>query len=103
MANQKQIAKAAAKQAQQQELKRKRKMNLIAAAAALLLIICGAVILGVANKPEPKPQPGPVVPTHSVTIEVQDYGTITAELYGKTAPSPWTISSSWPTRASMTG
>ncbi len=61
-------------------------MNLIAAAAALLLIICGVVILGVANKPEPKPQPGPVVPTHSVTIEVQDYGTITAELYGEAAP-----------------
>ncbi len=86
MANQKQMAKAAAKQAAQQEAQRKQKMNLIAAIAALVLIIGGAVILGLGGKDESEAQPGPVVATHNVVIEVANYGTITAELYGEAAP-----------------
>ncbi len=88
MANQKQIAKAAAKEAARQAAQATRRnkflgvIAIIAVAAAALFATVPA-LLGGSND---SVQPGPVVATHNAVIEVQDYGTITAELYGEAAP-----------------
>ncbi len=87
MANQKQAAKSAAKQAAQQAQQHRQKMTLIAVIVAVALFIIGGVALNIGGKDTSEPaQPGAVVATHTVEIEIADYGTITAELYGEAAP-----------------
>ena len=97
MANKKQVARAAAeaaRQAQQAKIdKRNRIIGIIAvlivAAAGLFFVISGS------NKPATPPVTisGPTAAaeitekiTHDVVIEVENYGTINAVLYGETAP-----------------
>ncbi len=88
MANQKQRARAAAAEAARQAAQTTRRnkflgvIAIIAVAAAALFATVPA-LLGGSND---SVQPGPVVATHNAVIEVQDYGTITAELYGEAAP-----------------
>ena len=80
------------------EVSKNKKLGLIIAiAAVVLLAVVGvvlALVLGGGNQPAdngPVQYGGDAVPqdfkaTHNVTIEVADYGTITAELYGEIAP-----------------
>ena len=86
MANQKQVARAAAAAAAQEALQAKKQrliiVSLIAAAVVVALII-GLVIAG--NREEPLPE-GTLTGKHYVQIDVQDYGTITAELDADAAP-----------------
>ena len=97
MANKKQVARAAAEAARQAEQAKIDKRNriigiiavLIVAAAGLFFVISGS------NKPATPPVTisGPTAAaeitekiTHDVVIEVENYGTINAVLYGETAP-----------------
>ena len=96
MANQKQVAKAAAAAARKAEQDKLNQRNRIIGIIAVLVVV-GVVlfaVLGGGSKPadnRPVQYGGDAVPqdfkaTHNVTIEVADYGTITAELYGEVAP-----------------
>ena len=97
MANKKQVARAAAEAARQAEQAKIDKRNkiigiiavLIVAAAGLFFVISGS------NKPATPPVTvsGPTAAaeitekiTHDVVIDVENYGTINAVLYGETAP-----------------
>ena len=97
MANKKQVARAAAEAARQAEQAKIDKRNkfigiiavLIVAAAGLFFVINGS------NKPATPPVTisGPTAAaeitekiTHDVVIDVENYGTINAVLYGETAP-----------------
>ena len=97
MANKKQVARAAAEAARQAEQAKIDKRNkiigiiavLIVAAAGLFFVISGS------NKPATPPVTvsGPTAAaeitekiTHDVVIEVENYGTINAVLYGESAP-----------------
>ena len=96
MANQKQVAKAAAAAARKAEQDKLNRRNRIIAIIAVLLVAGAALfaVLGGGSQPAdngPVQYGGDAVPqdfkaTHHVTIEVADYGTITAELYGEIAP-----------------
>jgi len=89
MANQKQAAKAAAAAARRAAQQKKDKLNKLIAIIAVLLVAGVALFFVLGDKNETsQPQAGStdVTPTHNVTIEVQDYGAVTAELYGKAAP-----------------
>ena len=85
MANQKQAAKAAAAAQKAEQAKIDRRNKLIAIIAVLIVAAAGlwAVLGGGRNTASGS---NDLTPTHRVTIEVQDYGAITAELYGKAAP-----------------
>ncbi len=84
MANQKQIARAAAAEAAKQEAQAARHNKFLGVIA--ILAVAAVALFAVVPALRGGSRPGPVVATHHVVIEVQDYGTITAELYGKTAP-----------------
>ena len=67
-------------------MKKKNKMNkkmilIEAVVLVILLVVAGVFLLG--NK---KADADPLAPTDYVQIDIADYGTITAELYGNTAP-----------------
>ncbi len=87
MANQKQVARAAAA-AQKAEQDKLDKRNKLIAIIAVLLVAGVALFFGLGGGSESTQQAGPVSvnPTHNIQIDVQDYGTITAELYGEAAP-----------------
>ena len=99
MANKKQVAKAAAEAARKAEQAKADKRNRIIGMIAVLLVVIGvAVCFGVAATNSQQPQTPVVVQgptadseitekiTHDVVIEVENYGTIHAVLYGETAP-----------------
>ena len=94
MANKKQVARAAAVAAQKAEQAKVDKRNKIIAIIAVLLVAGVALfaVLGGGNDsnqlPAPNQQtmPADLTATHNIQIDVQDYGTITAELYGEVAP-----------------
>ena len=100
MANQKQAARAAAAAQQKAAQAKNDKRNLIIGIIAVLLVAAVGLwaVLGGKDKPAENNQPqatisGPTAAstitekvTHNVTIEVQDYGTIKAVLYGEAAP-----------------
>ena len=97
MANKKQVARAAAEAARQAEQARIDKRNKIIGIIAVL-IVAGAglfFVISGSNKPATPPVTisGPTAAaeitekiTHDVVIEVENYGTINAVLYGETAP-----------------
>ena len=88
MANKKQVARAAAAAEQKAAQAKIDKRNKIIGIIAVLLV-AGAGLLFVLGGGKETSQPsGPISvnPTHTVQIDVQDYGTITAELYGEAAP-----------------
>lgn len=70
--------------------KQKKKAYILAAAVILLCIaVVVAVVVALTGSGENGAvanQPVDLVPTHYVAIEIQDYGTLTAELYGEVAP-----------------
>ena len=84
MANQKQAARAAAQQAAEQAKKARKKRNVIIGAVAALAAVVAIVCLCLGGA-APAPA-GDMTPTNWVEIDVKDYGTITAELYGGMAP-----------------
>ena len=100
MANQKQAARAAAAAQQKAAQAKNDKRNMIIGIIAVLLVAAVGLwaVLGGKDKPAENNQPqatvsGPTAAstitekvTHEVTIEVQDYGTIKAVLYGEAAP-----------------
>ena len=100
MANQKQAARAAAAAQQKAAHAKNEKRNMIIGIIAVLLVAAVGLwaVLGGKDKPAQSNQPqatvsGPTAAstitekvTHEVTIEVQDYGTIKAVLYGEAAP-----------------
>ena len=100
MANQKQVARAAtAAQQKAAQAKNDKRSMIIGIIAVLLVAAVGLwAVLGGKDKPAENNQPqatvsGPTAAstitekvTHEVTIEVQDYGTIKAVLYGEAAP-----------------
>ena len=102
MANQKQAAKAAAAAARKAAEDKQKKTYItigIAAIVAVVLLIVGVTAFGgkdaadntsdnteVTYLGESAAAEIDAVATHTVTIEVADYGTITAELYGEVAP-----------------
>ena len=100
MANQKQAARAAAAAQQKAAQAKNDKRNMIIGIIAVLLVAAVGLwaVLGGKDKPAQSNQPqatvsGPTAAstitekvTHEVTIEVQDYGTIKAVLYGEAAP-----------------
>ena len=100
MANQKQAARAAAAAQQKAAQAKNDKRNLIIGIIAVLLVAAVGLwaVLGGKDKPAENNQPqatvsGPTAAstitekvTHEVVIEVQDYGTIKAVLYGEAAP-----------------
>ena len=100
MANQKQAARAAAAAQQKAAQAKNDKRNMIIGIIAVLLVAAVGLwaVLGGKDKPAENNQPqatisGPTAAstitekvTHNVTIEVQDYGTIKAVLYGEAAP-----------------
>ena len=93
MANQKQAAKSAARQAAQEKEKQQQKKTIITVACVALLAVVlawgGIALLGGGKEaPAPAPTSAPVdtAATDWVQIDVQDYGTITAELYRGAAP-----------------
>ena len=98
MANQKQVAKAAAAAARKAAQDKKNKHIRIIVVIAVLLVACAALfaVLGGGQKDGGVKQVTyhgasaadeiDAKATHHVTIEVADYGTITAELYGEVAP-----------------
>ncbi len=102
MANKKQAAKAAAAAARKAEQAKTEKRNMIIGVIAMLLVAAAALwfVLGSMYEPVPQSTPLPTVSesapsaasgilekvTHNVTIEVENYGAITAVLYGEAAP-----------------
>lgn len=98
MANQKQAARAAAAAQQKAVQAKTDKRNMIIGIIAVLLVAGVALWAELGGKDEPVNHPqatvsGPTAAstitekvTHEVVIEVQDYGTIKAVLYGETAP-----------------
>ena len=100
MANQKQAARAAAAAQQKAAQAKNDKRNMIIGIIAVLLVAAVGLwaVLGGKDKPAESNQPqatvsGPTAAstitekvTHEVVIEVQDYGTIKAVLYGEAAP-----------------
>ena len=67
-------------------MKKKNKMNkkmilIEAVVLVILLVVAGVFLLG-----NNKSNADPLAPTDYVQIDIADYGTITAELYGNTAP-----------------
>ena len=102
MANKKQVARAAAAAQQKAEQDKLNKRNMIIGivAAALVVIVALVLILGGKDTTaEPNATQPPVTAgapsaasgilekvTHNVTIEIENYGTITAALYGEAAP-----------------
>lgn len=71
--------------------KQKKKAYILAAAVILLGIAIGVAVIvaltgsGMSGTPMIS-QSAELVPTHYIAIEIQDQGTITAELYGEVAP-----------------
>ena len=88
MANQKQIARAAAAEARKAAQAKIDKRNKIIGIIAVLLVAGAALLFALGGGKETSQPAGPISmnPTHTVQIDVQDYGTITAELYGEAAP-----------------
>ncbi len=97
MANRKQVAKAAAEAARKAEQAKIDKRNRIIGIIAVLAVVGVALffIISGSNKPATPPVviSGPTAAseitekiTHDVVIEVENYGTINAVLYGETAP-----------------
>jgi len=97
MANKKQVAKAAAEAARKAEQARIDKRNKIIGIIAVLLVVGVALFFVLSGSNEPDTPPvtvsGPTAAseitekvTHDVVIEVENYGTINAVLYGETAP-----------------
>jgi peptidyl-prolyl cis-trans isomerase B (cyclophilin B) len=88
MANQKQIARAAAAEARKAAQAKIDKRNKIIGIIAILLVAGAALLFALGGGKDTSQPAGPISmnPTHNVQIDVQDYGTITAELYGEAAP-----------------
>ena len=88
MANKKQIARAAAAEARKAAQAKIDKRNKIIGVIAVLLVAGAALLFALGGGKETSQPAGPISmnPTHTVQIDVQDYGTITAELYGEAAP-----------------
>ena len=88
MANKKQIARAAAAEARKAAQAKIDKRNKIIGIIAVLLVAGAALLFALGGGKETSQPAGPISmnPTHNVQIDVQDYGTITAELYGEAAP-----------------
>lgn len=101
MANKKQMARAAEAAAQQAEQAKIDRRNKIIGIIAVLLVAAVALFFVLGGKDAPAEQTtqpqttvsGPSAAesitekaTHNVTIEIENYGTITAELYGEAAP-----------------
>ena len=88
MANKKQIARAAAAEARKAAQAKIDKRNKIIGIIAVLLVAGAALLFELGGGKETSQPAGPISmnPTHNVQIDVQDYGTITAELYGEAAP-----------------
>ena len=100
MANKKQVAKAAAEAARKAEQAKIDQRNKIIGIIAVLLVVIGvATCFGVAASTGTQQNQSAVVVTgptaaseitekitHDVVIEVENYGTIKAVLYGETAP-----------------
>ena len=88
MANKKQIARAAAAEARKAAQAKIDKRNKIIGIITVLLVAGAALLFALGGGKETSQPAGPISmnPTHTVQIDVQDYGTITAELYGEAAP-----------------
>ena len=98
MANQKQAAKAAAEAARKAEQakigRRNRTLGLTAVVLAVVLLLGGISLLRGGSEDDPAATvSGPSAiaemtekATHTVTIEVENHGTIIADLYGEAAP-----------------
>lgn len=90
MANKKQVARAAAAAQQAAKDKLDKRNKLIGIGGVLLVaIVALIVLLSGGNEdawPGKQPTAADLVATDYIQIEVADYGTITAELYGKAAP-----------------
>ena len=97
MANKKQVARAAAEAARQAEQAKIDKRNKIIGIIAVLIVAAAGLffVTSGSNKPATSPVTisGPTAAaeitekiTHDVVIEVENYGTIKAVLYGETAP-----------------
>ena len=101
MANQKQAARAAAAAQQKAAQAKNDKRNMIIGIVAVILVAAVALFLILGGKDEPAQNTNPTTvtesapsaanaieakATHNVTIEIENYGTITAELYGEVAP-----------------
>ena len=97
MANKKQVARAAAEAARQAEQAKIDKRNKIIGIIAVLIVVAAGLffVISGSNKPATPPVTisGPTAAaeitekiTHDVVIEVENYGTINAVLYGETAP-----------------
>ena len=101
MANKKQVARAAAAAQQKAEQAKLDKRNMIIGIVAVVLVAAVALFLILGGKDEPAQNTNPTTvtesapsaaneieakATHNVTIEIENYGTITAELYGEVAP-----------------
>ena len=65
-----------------------KKKQYVLIAAAVLALIAIVVAVGVTLDARNENAGGDLIPeaTHYIAIDVQDYGTITAELYGNIAP-----------------
>ena len=88
MANKKQMARAAEAAARKAAQAKIDKRNKIIGIIAVLLVAGAALLFELGGGKETSQPAGPISmnPTHTVQIDVQDYGTITAELYGEAAP-----------------
>ena len=101
MANKKQVARAAAAAQQKAEQAKLDKRNMIIGIVAVVLVVAVALFLILGGKDESAQNTNPTTvtesapsaaneieakATHNVTIEIENYGTITAELYGEVAP-----------------
>lgn len=97
MANKKQVARAAAEAARQAEQAKIDKRNKIIGIIAVLLVVGVALFFVISGSNKPATPhvtvSGPTAAaeitekiTHDVVIEVENYGTINAVLYGETAP-----------------
>ena len=99
MANKKQVARAAAEAQRKAQQAKADKRNMIIGIVAVLLVVAAALGFILSGNDTPAGQPGTVVVsgptaasaitekiTHNVVIEVENYGTINAVLYGEAAP-----------------
>ena len=99
MANKKQMARAAAEAARKAEQAKADKRNMIIGIIAVLLVAAAGLSFVLGGGSEEPVTPGEVTylgasaagqidakATHNVVIEVENYGTITAVLYGEVAP-----------------